>query len=336
MGMDGKRINCERGKGMTYSTEKRDTIYILELIREYPELVLVLERALNLEQEGATKEYYLGWEWYEVKCAPQTLNKLVLQEVIEVAFKSVSGTNYRLCDSNAVSEAIEMWKAGVGFPEAEGEQIEIPDDLFDVITGHEKVKKLIKLSLNAEQPVHILLVGPPATAKSVFLLELKRLPKSRYALGGTSSKAGIAEFIIEERPRYLLIDELDKMEKSDYSALLSLMESGIITRLKKGMTEEVKVKAWVFAGANRDDSFPPELRSRFIIRYLPEYTQDEYEKVVTAVLTRREGVAQDIAACIAEKVASYSRDVRDAIKVARLLGDGKGVGLDEVINLVFT
>lgn len=140
------------------------------------------------------------------------------------------------------------------------------------------------------------------------------MPKSRYALGGTSSKAGIAEFIIEERPRYLLIDELDKIERADYSALLSLMESGVVARLKKGMTEEVKVKTWVFAGVNRDDSLPAELKSRFVIRHnLPEYSKAEYEKVVTAVLTRREGVAEDTAASIAKKVASHSRDVRDAI-----------------------
>lgn len=50
------------------------------------------------------------------------------------------------------------------------------------------------------------------------------------------------DFILEHRPRYLIIDELEKMDMKDYSALLSLMAEGKVTRLKKGMTEEIKVK----------------------------------------------------------------------------------------------
>ncbi|MBN1191075.1 MAG: hypothetical protein JXA46_15065 [Dehalococcoidales bacterium] len=73
-------------------------------------------------------------------------------------------------------------------------------------------------------------------------MELERLPRIRYALGGTSSKAGIVDFIIEQQPRYLIIDKLEKMDMKDFSALLSLMADGVVTRLKKGMTEKVKVK----------------------------------------------------------------------------------------------
>ncbi|MDP3063822.1 MAG: hypothetical protein Q8O40_11535 [Chloroflexota bacterium] len=124
--------------------------------------------------------------------------------------------------------------------EAEGEVVpELPEDLFDVVVGHEKLKQLFVLSLRAPQPVHILLVGPPATAKSIFLMELERLPRSRYAVGGSSSRAGIVDFIIEQKPRYLMIDELEKMDARDYSALLSLMGEGVVSRLKKGMTEEL-------------------------------------------------------------------------------------------------
>lgn len=90
----------------------------------------------------------------------------------------------------------------------EDEPGRIPEDMFDVVVGHEKLKKLFTLSLQAPEPVHILLAGPPATAKSIFLMELERLPRSRYALGGTSSKAGIVDFIIEQQPRYLILDEL--------------------------------------------------------------------------------------------------------------------------------
>jgi holliday junction DNA helicase RuvB len=211
---------------------------------------------------------------------------------------------------------------------------EIPEDLFDVVAGHDDLKKLLFSSLRAEKPVHFLLVGPPATAKSIFLLELERLPRSRYALGGTSSKAGIVDFIIKHRPRYLLIDELDKMNMNDYSALLSLMETGEVTRLKKGMTDEVRIKTWVFAAVNRDDKLPRELMSRFLPWYLREYNEQEFKEVARSVLVRREHIDEDVAANIADKVAECSRDVRDAIKIARLYqSDEQSMSINELVRV---
>lgn len=235
-----------------------------------------------------------------------------------------------------VREFMGDFRGGLDQPEAsEDEQVELPEDLFDIVVGHERLKKLFVMSLKAPQPVHILLVGPPATAKSIFLMELERLPRSRYALGGTSSKAGVVDFIIEQRPRYLILDELEKMDMKDFTALLSLMAEGVVTRLKKGMTEKVKVKTWVFGAVNRDDSLPVELKSRFLKQYLPEYSEQDYKKVVRAVLIKREQVDEKIAAEIAEKMVCYSRDVRDAIKIARLHKADLSMTVDEIVELAF-
>jgi len=219
----------------------------------------------------------------------------------------------------------------------EDTDVEIPDDLFDVIVGYHGLKELFLRSLRAEDPVHILLVGPPATAKSVFLTELEHLPRSRYALGGTSSRAGIVDFMLRHRPRYLLIDELDKMNMSDYSALLSLMETGQVTRLKKGMTDTIRLKTWVFAAVNRDDKLPVELKSRFLPYHVREYGKQEFKEVARNVLVKREHMGEDTAVSIAEKVAEYSRDVRDAMKIARLYGSkGRSMSMDELVRLAFS
>ncbi|WP_324664292.1 hypothetical protein VLL09_04935 [Dehalococcoides mccartyi] len=217
----------------------------------------------------------------------------------------------------------------------EDEPVKIPEDMFDVVVGHERLKKLFTLSLQAPEPVHILLAGPPATAKSIFLMELERLPRSRYALGGTSSKAGIVDFIIEQRPRYLILDELEKMDMKDFSALLSLMADGVVTRLKKGMTEKVKVKTWVFAAVNREENLPPELKSRFLIRRLTAYNEQDYKEVVRSVLVKREHETETIANEIADRMASLSRDVRDAVKVARLHKGQQSMPVSQVIELAF-
>ena len=121
----------------------------------------------------------------------------------------------------------------------------------------------------------------------------------------------------------------------DYSALLSLMADGIVARLKKGMTEEIRVKTWVFAAVNKDENLPSELKSRFAKVYLTEYTEQDFKKVTNAVLIKREHVNEDIAAKIADKVALRSRDVREAQRIARLYGNGQHMSIDEVVELYF-
>jgi len=143
------------------------------------------------------------------------------------------------------------------------EEREIPTDLFDFIIGHDEVKNRLFRSIHAEKPVHVLLVGPPATAKSMFLGELARLPFSRFALGGSTRKGGLEDYLLEFRPRYVVIDEIDKMDMRDMSVLLSLMETGTVARLKKRMRESEQMTTWVMGGANRDTGIWQELKSRF-------------------------------------------------------------------------
>jgi SpoVK/Ycf46/Vps4 family AAA+-type ATPase len=41
--------------------------------------------------------------------------------------------------------------------------------IFDKIIGYEAIKRTLVRSLNSEEPVHILLAGPPGQAKTLFL-----------------------------------------------------------------------------------------------------------------------------------------------------------------------
>jgi hypothetical protein len=202
------------------------------------------------------------------------------------------------------------------------QDIQLPPDLdlFGAIIGYDDAKKIFVRSLRSTKPVHILLVGPPASAKTLFLLEVARLPGSVYALGGSSTKAGLADLIFNQKPSYLLIDELDKMNQEDYSVLLSLCETGIVSEAKYGRRREVTVNTKVYAAANTLDKVPPEVQSRFLILRFPPYNKYEYREVVKNVLVKREGVMSELAEYIAEKVSSRlgTVDVRDAIRIARL------------------
>lgn len=200
------------------------------------------------------------------------------------------------------------------------EDVEIPDNLFDVIVGYDNIKRLFRLSLNSDKPVHIALIGEPATGKTVFLQEIARLKGAQYALGVTASKAGLRELLMDERPRYLLIDEIDKMHHKDYAVLLSLMETGIVSNIKANKREETVLNCRVYVCGNKDSRMLPELKSRFgqFMLYLKSYSKDQFKEVVYRVLTMREGVNNDLARYIADKLANRSKDPRDAISIARL------------------
>jgi MoxR-like ATPase len=105
--------------------------------------------------------------------------------------------------------------------------------MFDKIVGYEGIKRTFLRSLNSREPVHILLVGPPGQAKTLFLksiLEEFGEKKAFFTVGGNASKAGIIDVLFEMRPKYLLVDEIEHLKPEYQTALLSLMETGIVTQ----------------------------------------------------------------------------------------------------------
>jgi len=286
----------------------------------------VAARALQIEDEEEAKRIekpdlypWMGFEWHAIPAQPAVLNQLAIDELLITGggrntYRSRSTSTYKLKDPELVRECLEK----LSEIEEGQEEGEIPLDLFDFILGHDQVKDLLWKSINAERPVHILLVGPPATAKSMFLGELGRLPFSRFALGGSTRKGGLEDYLLEFRPRYLIIDEIDKMDMRDMSVLLSLMESGIVARLKKRMREMEKMTTWVFGGANRDNTMWAELKSRFFSVHLKEYSEADFTSISRAVLITREKVDPGLATLIAGLLSHHTRDVREAIHFGRL------------------
>ena len=286
----------------------------------------IAERALELEEQEEEKRrqdtslyHWLGAEWTDFPAQTQVLNQLVIEGLLVTGgprgtYRSRSSTTYKVKDPELVRECLETLKEA----EEGTEEGDIPSDLFDFIIGHDDIKNLLWRSIHAEKPVHVLLVGPPSTAKSMLLGELGRLPFSRFALGGSTRKGGLEDYLLEFRPRYLIIDEIDKMDMRDMSVLLALMESGMVTRLKKRMRESEMMTTWVMGGANRDTGIWQELKSRFFIVHLKEYSQADFIQISRAVLVTREKVDPVLANLIVSNLAKVTRDVRDAIHLGRL------------------
>ncbi|HKG87538.1 MAG TPA: AAA family ATPase [Nitrososphaeraceae archaeon] len=192
--------------------------------------------------------------------------------------------------------------------------------LLDDIYGFEDVKDLFKMAIQAERPVHLLLCGPPASAKSLFMRSLTKLERSYYAVGSSSTKSGIFDYLFEHRPRYFIVDELEKMNKKDQTSLLNLMESGILSELKHKQMRTTQLKTWVFASCNSTDKLLPPLLTRFKDIHFKPYTEEEFVEIVVNVLDREEGIDRDIAIIIADGVFNRlkSSNIRECVRIARL------------------
>jgi len=290
-----------------------------------------LRRALEFEGAVARDSWKYGWTWDMVKVWPATLNRLIQMGFLEVLMHTNSYRGMKLTDEgHAVAENLTKPSGDTSTQE---EKVTLPPDIFDDIIGHDEIKELIKASLIASKPVHVLLVGPPALAKSLFLWDIEHFfgEKALWLVGSATSKAGLWDLVVEKEPRVILIDELDKMGAVDLAGLLSLMEGGKLSRAKVGRRLETKVEPEVVAAANSIFRLSAELLSRFAIRKVHPYSQEDFRMVVKGVLVRREGLEPGLAEEIANKLDGRAQDVRDAVRVARL---SPQLGVDRAIELL--
>ncbi|MCX8158193.1 MAG: minichromosome maintenance protein MCM [Candidatus Diapherotrites archaeon] len=178
------------------------------------------------------------------------------------------------------------------------------------IYGHDVVKEAIALQLfggvKKKLPnkswvrgnIHILLVGEPGMAKSMLLQATSKIaPKAVYVAGKTTTGAGLSATAVKDEfgegwvlkagalilanGGFCMVDELDKMDDQDRSALHEAMEQGIISVAKAGIVTRFKADTSILAAANpkysRFDPFenyieqidlPPSLLSRFDLFFI--------------------------------------------------------------------
>ncbi len=196
--------------------------------------------------------------------------------------------------------------------------------LFDPVIGYEDVKWLLRRAVMTDEPVHVLLEGPPASAKTLLLMEIARLPGAEFVVAGNATKAGLTDMLMVYRPRYLLIDEVETIDSQrDYATLLHLMENQEVIETKYHRRERMPLKAWVFAAGNDASRLPPALLSRFGgpagVVHFKAYTSAEFLEIASNVLVQREAVPPDFAKRIATATLDLgSRDVRLAVRIGRL------------------
>src|SRR5512137_654105 len=215
----------------------------------------------------------------------------------------------------------------------------ITHSVAPTIYGSEDVKEAIALQLFGgiakEMPdgshlrgdIHVLLIGDPGIAKSQLLRYVVKLsPRAIYTSGQSSTAAGLTATAVKDEfgeGRWTLeagalvladmgvaaVDEMDKMQKEDRSALHEAMEQQSISVAKAGITATLKSRCALLGAANpkygRFDMYgdisdqinmPASLLSRFdLIFIMTDQPQQKRDLAIAEHILKSHGIGELIA-----------------------------------------
>jgi holliday junction DNA helicase RuvB len=182
------------------------------------------------------------------------------------------------------------------------------------------------MALESNHTCSILLTGPPTSAKTLFLQSLMKLRDSCFMDCSNATKSGIVDYVFNHKPKYLLLDELDKLSIKDQTFLLNLIETGIVSETKYNKTRKMELKTSLFATSNSIEKIIIPLQSRFFIVNMHAYTYEQFYEITMQLLTSNEyNVDEEIAKAIAEAVWNTSRNIRESIRIATISKSVKDV-----------
>ena len=200
---------------------------------------------------------------------------------------------------------------------------------FGNIEGYDDIKNLVNRALNSDENYNLLLCGPPASSKSLFLLGILECTQGVF-FDGSSTTNRIIDVLEEKKPKVICIDELEKMPRQFQEKLLNFMESGHIKVDQMRKQYDFTIKgAKVFGACNEITRLSKPLQSRFRRLHLPPYTEEQFLKVSVKVLPKLK-----IAHIIGKAVWEQRGDIRNVISIGKLVR--KDDGPEEVRQILST
>ncbi|MGA9151972.1 MAG: AAA family ATPase [Candidatus Nitrosopolaris sp.] len=203
---------------------------------------------------------------------------------------------------------------------------------FYKIQGYDNIKDIVRRALDTEENYNLLFIGPPASAKTLFLLGILNMRKNGVYFDGSNTTNRILDVLEEERPRIICIDELDKMPRTFQNQLLNFMEYGRVKVDQQRKQYDFEIKgAKVFATCNEINRLLKPLQSRLRKLFLPRYTEQQFIDVSVKVLPK---IGENMARYIGFTVFRSCGDIRDVISVGKLIR--KGDSPQEVERMIDT
>jgi Holliday junction DNA helicase RuvB len=136
---------------------------------------------------------------------------------------------------------------------------------FDNIQGYDDIKNIVRRALDSEDNYNLLFTGPPASAKTLFLLGILESRKGVY-FDGSNTTNRILDVLKEESPTVICIDELDKMARQFQNQLLNFLESGRIKVDQQRRSYDFEIKgAKVFATCNEINRLSKPLQTTCLV-----------------------------------------------------------------------
>ena len=213
-----------------------------------------------------------------------------IKEIVIPLRTGGQSTRYDLImESNYVEPIEEMFEEINITKEEEKEILEVSKDpriyqrlvssVAPSIYGHEDIKAALILQLmggvqkvhkdgtKRRGDMHVLLIGDPGVAKSQLLQFISKIaPKARLVSGKGASSAGLTATVVKDEfmrgwaleagafvlanGGFAIIDEMDKINHEDTSALHQALEQQIITIAKANIQATLKAQTTLLAAAN--------------------------------------------------------------------------------------
>ncbi|MGI0022231.1 MAG: AAA family ATPase [Nitrososphaeraceae archaeon] len=202
------------------------------------------------------------------------------------------------------------------------------------IIGYPEIKEFILLAIKAKMrseknKTHILLSGAPSTSKTVFLdnLSISMVESCFYRNGASLSKSGLLDALSTldiKQIKYILIDEIDKMEKDQQTILLRALESGLLQETKFKRDRTLVVSHILFFGTSNDiDKIIDPLKTRFRCINMPAYDITTLKNISQQLIKSKYNFSLGIANKIINECVDNIDNctIRDIVAISSMIED---------------
>ena len=177
------------------------------------------------------------------------------------------------------------------------------DNVFGDIVGNEFLKQALAVSLfsSYEEPNHLLILGDPASSKTVARDIILANFKDVTNIGSMSTRAGLVYnmatgekgALVYSDKKLVLVDEFDKIPSEDVDFCYELLSNGTCAVHSSRFHENIvshfimiafgNPKHGTFTGESKNDiDLPPTLMSRFSLIIKTEILSEEDRKAIFA------------------------------------------------------
>jgi Holliday junction resolvasome RuvABC ATP-dependent DNA helicase subunit len=233
------------------------------------------------------------------------------------------------------NESIEEFNAAISrkLPQ---QQLLSEESLFCEICGYSDLKHLLTIMITSDQSVHAVLVGPPSSGKTIFLLSIQQRIEDVFFIDATNASGpGIVDKLFSKpETKIILADEIEKLSIKDQNMLLNLLETETLMSTKVNKTREMDFNGIkLFATSNDIEAISKPLRSRLIEPHLPEYSEQEFQNILVKLACEKYNLDEEPAKEVARVVWNEmkTKDVRDAIQLFKLIDN-----VDDISNVART